>query len=201
MRFDGITAAALRQDGHAHGHHVRGDADPQLVRGSDVFEFRDIGDVSGVVVGRIEDFDSSRDRLLIEGQDIGLADGFASCDIDGNHIRIVRYNGDHNDPDADPQQWLLIERPAAARSSTRWRVRAPTCRLTHRQAAAPRAGRGLAPRGRADDRRGPGAAERQAARHARRHRHRRRPHRRRRRAPARDRAGPRLWRYHKPWAS
>jgi Ca2+-binding RTX toxin-like protein len=109
MRFDGITAASLQQIGHAHGHHVRGDADPQRVRGSDVFEFRDIGSVSGIVVGRIEDFDSSRDRLLIEGQDIGLSDGFASCVIDGNHIRIVRYNGDHNDPSADPQQWLLIE--------------------------------------------------------------------------------------------
>ncbi|THH35754.1 calcium-binding protein [Aliishimia ponticola] len=79
----------------SHGHHVRGEA------GADRFNFTDLDEVQGTVVGRIEDFNASEDRIQIDGADIDLTD------LPGN-VRLVAYNGDFDDPDADPQQWLLI---------------------------------------------------------------------------------------------
>lgn len=85
--------------GFAHGHHVRGGD------GADVFDFTDIGNVSGFVVGRIEDFDIRSDRIMVEGQAIDLSDL-------PDFMRIVAYKGHHDDPGADPQPWLHISTPA-----------------------------------------------------------------------------------------
>ncbi|MBL4544364.1 MAG: hypothetical protein JKP97_21910, partial [Rhodobacteraceae bacterium] len=107
LRFQVIPAG----EDHAHGHHARGDDDGSRVRGNDTFDFRDLDNVRGVVVGRIEDFEATRDTIMIDGQSIDLAGGFSSGRIGGYDVRVVAYNGDHNDPSAqgDMQQWLLIE--------------------------------------------------------------------------------------------
>jgi Ca2+-binding RTX toxin-like protein len=107
LRFQVIPAG----EDHAHGHHARGDDDGSRVRGNDIFDFRDLDNVRGVVVGRIEDFEATRDTIMIDGQSIDLAGGFSSGRIGGYDVRVVAYNGDHNDPSAqgDMQQWLLIE--------------------------------------------------------------------------------------------
>jgi hypothetical protein len=85
--------------GFAHGHHVRGGA------GEDVFHFTDIDNVSGFVVGRIEDFDIRSDTILIEGETLDFADL-------PDNVRVVGYNGHHDDPGALPQPWLHISTEA-----------------------------------------------------------------------------------------
>lgn len=86
----------------SHGHHARGDGDGANSRGADTFNFRNTHNVSNgeVVVGRLEDFDG-RDRILLEGNEIDLGNL-------PNNVRVVEFNGAHNDPGATPQQWLLI---------------------------------------------------------------------------------------------
>ncbi|SMX27532.1 Bifunctional hemolysin/adenylate cyclase precursor [Pelagimonas phthalicica] len=115
MFFDNITSP------FADGHHVRGDEDhPKTLApgetvlsaslGSDVFNFGNLDQIAAgsVVVGRIEDFDPSRDEIAIEGNIIDLNN------LPSN-VRVVSYNGDHLDPNADPQQWLLITTANGAR--------------------------------------------------------------------------------------
>ena len=85
------------------GHHVRGGS------GSDVFNFENLSSVTGTVIGRIEDFDASRDTIRIEGGQISssdLAQGYGQTG--GYDWKVVEWNGDHNDPNSSPQQWLLI---------------------------------------------------------------------------------------------
>lgn len=80
----------------SHGHHIRaGD-------GKDKFNFVNLENVQNTIVGRIEDFDSTRDKIQINGK---------SLDFQNlpPHVRIVLYNGDHNDINANPQKWLLIK--------------------------------------------------------------------------------------------
>ena len=89
LRFSGITALSS-------GHHVRGG------QGRDTFHFRDLAEVRSTVVGRIEDFDPTRDRILIEGRRLDLDN------LPGN-VRLLAFNGAHDDPDAAPQTWLLID--------------------------------------------------------------------------------------------
>jgi Ca2+-binding RTX toxin-like protein len=93
-----------------HGHHVRGDSDLATDRGSDVFNFTNIRNVKAgtVVVGRIEDLDYSRDKIQIEGKNLNLFKLPA-------HVKIVEFNGAHNDPGAVPQQWLLITTPTGGK--------------------------------------------------------------------------------------
>lgn len=85
------------------GHHVRGDHDGSSANGSDTFNFANIEDLpSGVtVVGRIEDFDASRDTIEFNGTAIDLNNL-------PSYAKIVEYNATHNDG-SDPQQWLLIK--------------------------------------------------------------------------------------------
>ncbi|AUH66662.1 hypothetical protein CX676_20390 (plasmid) [Paracoccus zhejiangensis] len=92
------------------GHHARGDADMATNRGHDVFNFTNISNVRAgqLVVGRIEDLDYSRDRIQIEGRDIDL------FNLPRN-VKIVEFNGAHNDPGATPQQWLLITTPTGGK--------------------------------------------------------------------------------------
>ncbi len=90
----------------SHGHHVRGDRNGSLTRGEDIFNFTNISNVSGdaVVVGRIEDFDASRDVIQIEGQSIDIHN------LPSN-VRLVHFDGNHNDAGAGPQYWIIIETP------------------------------------------------------------------------------------------
>jgi len=81
--------------GFAHGHHVRGGS------GEDSFHFTNIDNVSGLVVGRIEDFDIRSDEILIEGQPLD----FTSLP---DNVRVVSFNGQHDDPGSLPQPWLHI---------------------------------------------------------------------------------------------
>ena len=80
----------------SHGHHVRGGG------GENELNFTNISNVRSTVVGRIEDFDMSRDTISIDGTPLDFNN------LPGN-VRIVEYNGMHNDPGANPQQWLLID--------------------------------------------------------------------------------------------
>ncbi|MDO6732256.1 calcium-binding protein [Marinovum sp. 2_MG-2023] len=82
----------------SHGHHARSGG------GNDTFNFTNISNVSGVVVGRIEDFDMARDEIRIEGRLLDLNDL-------PNNVRIVAFNGGHNDAGSEEQPWLLIETP------------------------------------------------------------------------------------------
>ena len=87
----------------SHGHHVRGDlGDAGPREGGDIFNFIMLTNVRAVVVGRIEDFDASRDEIQIEGVTLDFANL-------PENVRIVEYNGDHNDADDDFQQWILID--------------------------------------------------------------------------------------------
>lgn len=94
--------------GHFFGHHVRGDEEglngQQVELGHDVFNFEDTENVSAgsVVVGRIDDFDASRDQIQIDGVPLDLEN------LPGN-VRIVLFNGTHDEFEiSDDQQWLLI---------------------------------------------------------------------------------------------
>lgn len=71
LNFSSITSFSM-------GHHVRGDGsggpdDTSTNRGTDTFNFQNLHRVDAVVVGRIEDFDASRDRLEISGRAITLS--------------------------------------------------------------------------------------------------------------------------------
>ena len=92
LQFSKITS-------FSHGHHVRTGS------GNDTINFKNINEVSSVIVGRIEDFDSQRDTLRIEGQAIDLNNL-------PTNVRIVEFNGAHNDAGSQPQQWILITTPA-----------------------------------------------------------------------------------------
>lgn len=80
----------------SHGHHARGGG------GNDTFNFTNIHRVGSTVVGRLEDFDSRSDVIQIDGTPVDLSNP-------PENVRIVAFNGDHNDPDTSPQQWMLID--------------------------------------------------------------------------------------------
>jgi hypothetical protein len=88
---------------YSHGHHNRGD-DPLVQNGFDSFNFLNTSSVSKgeVVVGRLEDYDLSRDTIRVDGKILNL-------NSLPTNIKIVLHNGDHNDPGAQPQQWLVIK--------------------------------------------------------------------------------------------
>ncbi|TRW96163.1 calcium-binding protein [Paracoccus sp. M683] len=88
----------------SHGHHARGDTDGVSNRSVDTFNFKNVDNIADdhIIVGRIEDYDHSRDRIMVDGVAIDL------FNLPSN-MRIVAFNGAHNDPGNDPQQWLLIE--------------------------------------------------------------------------------------------
>ena len=102
--FDQVTTTNF-----SHGHHARGETgdnewmnDGTYELGQDVFNFTGFNNLRTTVSGRIEDFDYSRDDLQING---------VSIDFDNlpSNVRIVEYNGDHNDVGALPQQYILID--------------------------------------------------------------------------------------------
>lgn len=118
--FEGIDSQ-FSADPHglrpAAGHHLRGDGYSGWKDGYDVFNFVDVDTVSGegVVAGRIEDFEQSRDKIVFTDTETGAVveldlnnlDAFDHPDV--SDVKVVLYNGQHNDDTADPQQWLYIE--------------------------------------------------------------------------------------------
>lgn len=80
----------------SHGHHARGG------NGRDTFNFVNLANIHNVVVGRIEDFDSSSDRIMIDGSELDFNNL-------PQNVRVVSYSGGLNDPTVAPQQWLLID--------------------------------------------------------------------------------------------
>lgn len=95
--WDNLDFASITD--FSHGHHARSGG------GSDTFNFQNISNVSSVIVGRLEDFDASRDEIRIEGELVDLGNP-------PSNVRIVEFNGSHNDADATPQQWMLISTPS-----------------------------------------------------------------------------------------
>ena len=89
-------------DEFSHGHHVNGDGFGGTKVGSNTFNFTDLDNVNDVVVGRIEDFNPSEDRIQIDGQALDFDD------LPSN-VRVVAYNGEFEEVGADPQQWLLVD--------------------------------------------------------------------------------------------
>ncbi len=86
---DRIIMDLTNNSGH-QGHHV------YTGRGEDRLEFENIGQINSPVLGRIDDFDASRDTIFIEGREIDLTNPPAGVDI-------VNYMG---------QQWLRIDNKA-----------------------------------------------------------------------------------------
>lgn len=86
----------------SNGHHARSGG------GNDTFNFQNINNVESIVVGRLEDFDASRDTIRIEGEILDFANL-------PQNVSVVEFNGAHNDAGAQPQQWLLINTPLGGR--------------------------------------------------------------------------------------
>lgn len=102
LDFSTITRFSL-------GHHARGDDDGSSSRGTDTFNFRNLHRVDDIIVGRIEDFDPSRDKLSIDGSAISLNQlENGSGTTGGFSWRIVEYDADSRDSATDIQQWILI---------------------------------------------------------------------------------------------
>lgn len=97
-------------DTYSHGHHVRADETVEDgLKFSDVLEFKDVDEVSNVVVGRLEDFDSTRDTLIVGGVTLDLnADDYGVGSNDGFSVKVVNHDVDTSDSADDTQLWLLI---------------------------------------------------------------------------------------------
>lgn len=108
LDFSNITS-------YSNGHHVRGDGsggpdDTSTNRASDTFNFTNLHRVDDIVVGRIEDFDSSRDHLSINGSTITLSQLQSGSGTTGGYSwRIVEYDADGTDSATGTQQWILID--------------------------------------------------------------------------------------------
>lgn len=90
----GVAGARTIQHGyHAFGH-----------QGWDTFSFSNVAAMRGTVVGRIDDFNSLEDRIVIAGQ---VLDPLRPGQIAGADVSIVLYQG---------QQWLQIVNAAGGRA-------------------------------------------------------------------------------------
>jgi Ca2+-binding RTX toxin-like protein len=76
----------MTNDDNYHGHHV------YTGIGNDTVEFDNIGELNSPILGRIEDFDNTRDVIVFEGQELDLHDLPEGLDV-------VEYLG---------QQWLRL---------------------------------------------------------------------------------------------
>lgn len=108
MRFVNSNSA----DGFSFGHHVRGDNDSSTNQGNDVFNFANINNIPAgeIVIGRIEDFDASRDAITINGG--------ASLNLNSlpSNVRIVEFDGNTTDSADGTQQWLVVENSAGGKA-------------------------------------------------------------------------------------
>lgn len=89
---------------YSHGHHAAGDDAGSSAYGADSFNFVNTAKVGTgeIVVGRLEDFDASRDHIRLEGVTLNLS-------ALPSQVKVLQHNGDHNDPGAPLQQWLAIK--------------------------------------------------------------------------------------------
>lgn len=104
LGFEGINR-------YSYGHHIRGDADGTDYSTSDTFKFVHIDEVASgaVIVGRIEDFDASRDVLEIEGQTVDFGEHNYGITQSVATVKVIELDLDHNDSAIGSQLWLLIE--------------------------------------------------------------------------------------------
>lgn len=97
-------------DKFSHGQHARGDTDTSNNRGADRFNFQNLHRVDDIIVGRIEDFDLSRDSLSIDNVVISRAAlESGSGQVNGYSWRVVEYDADPLDSATDLQRWFLID--------------------------------------------------------------------------------------------
>ncbi len=84
---------------YSHGHHVYGGS------GYDTFNFKNFNNVSNIVVGRLDDFDPTFDKIQINGRT------YNPNSLPSN-AKIVNYDGTAGDSAVGTQQWLLIKSKA-----------------------------------------------------------------------------------------
>ena len=89
---------------HAYGGESGGSSGSGA--GRDVFNFTNLHNVDGVTVGRIEDFDASRDAIQISGTKLDLTPG--SGTTNGYAWKVVHWDADPTDSAIGTQQWLAI---------------------------------------------------------------------------------------------
>lgn len=103
---------------YAFGHHVRGDGSADGEGGNDLatnrsmdhFKFKNVHLVDERAVGRLEDFDLSRDKIYIRGDELAKEHIERGYGTDaGYNWRIVEYDADTRDSVDEAQQWLLID--------------------------------------------------------------------------------------------
>ena len=91
------------------GHHVYGGRGSGS-DGFDTFMFVNVHNVDGVTVGRFEDYDASRDRILIEGTELDLSLGQGTAGERGEYAwRVVAWDTDPTDSATAAQPWLVID--------------------------------------------------------------------------------------------
>jgi len=107
---DTIHIAFENLGSYTKGHHVRGDQ-KRFSEGlfHDDFVFQDLHEIHGgaIVVGRIEDYDGSRDHIFIEDEELDLTQGFGRAK--GYDWKVVKFDADSRDSAVTNQQWLLID--------------------------------------------------------------------------------------------
>ena len=107
---DTINIAFEDLGSYTKGHHVRGDQ-KRFSDGlfHDDFVFQELDEVhsGAILVGRIEDFDRSRDRIFIEDIRLDLTQG--SGQAHGYEWKVVHFDVDTTDAAVGDQQWLLID--------------------------------------------------------------------------------------------
>lgn len=105
---DEVNLNFSSQDGYEKGHHARvGHGNAGGSEGVDVFNFTNVDNVHGRTVGRLEDFDASRDDIQIDGVSIPLANG--SGTTAGYDWKVVEWDADTTDSAYGTQMWLVID--------------------------------------------------------------------------------------------
>lgn len=101
--------ASLTSQWWVGGHHVYGGRGSGSA-GADTFDFTNVHNVDGVTVGRVEDYDASRDKILIEGSEIDLTEGEGVAGARGQYDwRVVSWDTNPDDIATSPQPWLVID--------------------------------------------------------------------------------------------
>ena len=95
---DDFILDVTNNSGH-QGHHVYGGT------GADDFIFRNVDNVNSAILGRIDDFDASQDRIFLQNDagtrtQVNLASVRNNTLIQGFDVDVVSYDG---------QQWLRID--------------------------------------------------------------------------------------------
>ena len=116
LDFGSFFGDATEEPSLSFGHHARGDSD-NLGNGFDTFDFQNVAAIENIVVGRLEDFDPSRDELRVEGELLRFDHGRPILkDNKDLVIKVVGFKGnfvsDTPESQDDAQQWLVISNSA-----------------------------------------------------------------------------------------